>query len=104
MDRRQSPRVSVQLPVNVWGMDAFGQPFTCSAMVTNMSTGGLVLRGVLRRLRIGDTLDISMGATKAQFRIIWLGEATEVGLQAITSASFFPSSVLVHCSQSAAAC
>ena len=104
MDRRHSPRVSVQLPVNVWGMDAFGQPFTCSAMVTNMSTGGLVLRGVLRRLRIGDTLDISMGATKAQFRIIWLGETTEVGLQAITSASFFPSSVLVHCSQSAAAC
>ena len=104
MDRRRSPRVSVQLPANVWGMDAFDQPFTSSAMVINMSTGGLVLRGVQKRLKIGDLLDVSMGVFKAQFRIIWIGEGLEIGLQAITEASFFPASLLAHCSQSAAAC
>ncbi|PYV51084.1 MAG: hypothetical protein DMG92_05485 [Acidobacteria bacterium] len=51
MDRRQSPRIEVQLPVQVWGMDAHGQPFMNPALVTNMSTSGLVIQGVRRKIR-----------------------------------------------------
>ena len=50
MDRRKSPRICVQLPVEVWGLDAFGQAFTEAAMITNMSSGGIVLQGLRRRL------------------------------------------------------
>ena len=104
MDRRQSARVSVQLPVSVWGLDAFGQAFTTSALVTNMSGGGLVVRGIRRRMKIGDTLDVRMGSSKGQFRVVWIGESSEVGLAAVTANTFFPTSVLVHCSGAAAAC
>ena len=104
MDRRKSVRVSVQLPVHVWGVDAFGRPFSAPALVTEMSTGGIVLKGVQRRLRTGETLDIRMGATLAQFLVIWTSETGETGLERVTGNSFLPASVLMHCSQPAAAC
>lgn len=105
MDRRQSPRVEVQLPVQVWGMDAHGRPFITPALVTNMSAGGLVLQGVVRRIRVGEVLDIRMGSEKAQFRVVWVGAAGDLGMQKLTSASaFLPGSVLLHCAQAAAAC
>jgi hypothetical protein len=105
MDRRHSPRIEVQLPVQVWGMDAYGQPFTNAALVINLSADGLVLQGVARRVRVGEVLDIRMGADKAQFRVIWVGASGDLGMQKLTSTgTFLPGSVLVHCAQAAAAC
>jgi hypothetical protein len=106
MDRRLSPRIEVQLPVQVWGMDAHGQPFTNSALVTNMSIGGLVVQGVRRKIRTGEILDVQMGEDKAQFRVVWVvSEGNgEIGLQRMTSHTFVAHSVLTHCAQAAAAC
>jgi hypothetical protein len=106
MDRRHSPRIEVQLPVQVWGMDAHGQPFTNSALVTNMSIGGLVVQGVRRKIRTGEILDVQMGQDKAQFRVVWVvSEGNgEIGLQRMTSQTFVAHSVLTHCAQAAAAC
>jgi hypothetical protein len=87
-------------------MDAHGQPFTNSALVTNMSTGGLVVQGVRRKIRTGEILDVQMGEDKAQFRVVWVvSEGTgEIGLQRVTSHTFVAHSVLTHCAQAAAAC
>lgn len=105
MDRRHSPRVNVQLPAKVWGLDAFGQPFTDSAIVTNLSGGGIVLRGVRRRIRIGELLDVSLGGTKAQFRVIWMDQnGGDLGMQNLGAHNFLPDSVLCHCAQAAATC
>jgi len=101
MDRRRSARVCVQLPVNVWGLDAFVQAFTTPAVVTNMSASGVVVQGVRRRMRMGDTLDVRMGELKAQFRVIWIGEMSELGLEKVGGNSFFPVSAVTHCSQPA---
>ena len=104
MDRRRTPRVSVQLPVQVWGLDAFGRPFTDSALVTNLSLGGMVLQGVRRRMRTGEILDVRMGSSKAEFRVIWISESGELGMQNLTMQTFLPHSVLAHCAQVAGAC
>lgn len=106
MDRRQSPRIEVQLPVRVWGMDAHGQPFTHPGLVINMSIGGIVIQGVRRKLRTGEVLDVQMGEDKAQFRVIWAsGEGYgEIGLQRVTSHTFVSHSVLSYCAQAAASC
>ena len=104
MDRRQKARVCVQLPVSVWGLDAFGQAFTSPAMVTNMSSNGVVLQGVMRRMRIGDTIDLRMGNDKGQFRVIWIGEMSELGLEKIAGTSFLPTASLGQFSQAAASC
>lgn len=104
MDRRHSPRVSVQLPVEVWGLDAFCQPFTDSAIITNMSAEGIVLQGLRRRMREGELLDVRLGREKGQFRVVWIGGDGELGMRSVTSQTFLPNSILVHCSQAAAAC
>lgn len=104
MDRRKSPRISVQLPVNVWGLDAFGQAFTESALITNVSSGGIVLQGLRRRLRPGEVLDVRMGCETAHFRVVWASEKGELGMQALTEQPFVSPHVLIHCSQVASAC
>ena len=104
MDRRRAARVSVQLPVSVWGLDAFGQGFTSPAMVTNLSANGVVVQGVRRRMRIGETIDVRMGDKKAQFRVIWIGEMAELGLERIDGNSFLPASTLAQFAQPAASC
>ena len=102
MDRRRTARVSVQLPVSVWGVDAFGQAFTSPAMVTNLSANGIVVQGVRRRLRIGETLDVRMGSCQGQFRVIWVGEMSELGLEKMDGNSFLP--VSTQFAQPAANC
>jgi len=42
------------------------------AIVINMSTGGLVLQGIRRRIRAGELLDVRMGKQKAEFRVVWV--------------------------------
>ena len=104
MDRRQNPRIAVQLPVQVWGLDAFGRPFMDPAIVINMSTGGLVLQGIRRRIRGGELLDVRMGKQKAEFRVVWVGATGDLGMQSVTAQAFLPDSVLTYCSQAAAVC
>jgi hypothetical protein len=104
MDRRKSPRISVQLPVDVWGLDAFGQAFTESAIITNMSSGGMVVEGVRHRLRPGEVVDVRMGRETAHFRVVWASEKGELGMQALTEQTLVPPHVLIHCSQGASAC
>lgn len=105
MDRRRSPRVEVQLPVQVWGMDANSRPFIGPALVTNLSAGGLVLQGVRRKIRTGEILDVRMGKETAQFQVVWVAlDSSELGMERLTPEAFLPDSVLAHCSQVAAAC
>jgi hypothetical protein len=104
MDRRHTARVSVQLPALVWGLNASGQAFTDSALVVNMSSGGIVLRGVNRRIRIGELLDVRTENSNAQFRVIWIGVTGDLGLQNLTAETLLPKAVLLYCAQAAAAC
>ena len=109
MDRRRSSRVGMRLPVQVWGFDSYGRPFTESALVTNMSSSGVVLNGMRRQVRAGEVLDVRMGADKAQFRVIWIGAANTrragcMGLRKLTADAFVPDSVLRHCSAVAGTC
>lgn len=104
MDRRLNPRISVQLPAQVWGLNSSGQPFTDSALVVNVSAGGIVLRGLAKRIRMGELLDVRLESCTAQFRVIWIGARGDLGLQNLTTETFLPKSVLPYCAQAAAAC
>lgn len=73
MDRRRQPRVFVELPVQIWGMDADCRPFTQMASLRTISGRGATLQGVSAHLKPGDVLDLQYQGTKAQFRIVWLG-------------------------------
>ena len=74
MDRRKQPRVFVELPVQIWGMDAHSRPFTQPASLRTISGRGATLQGVDAQLKTGDVVDVQYQGNKGQFRIVWLGK------------------------------
>jgi hypothetical protein len=74
MDRRREPRVSVELPVQIWGMDANARPFIQAASLRTISGCGATLQGVAVQLQPGSLLDLQYEGSKAQFRIVWVGK------------------------------
>jgi hypothetical protein len=73
MDHRLTSRVAAVLPVRVWGLDAHAQPFMQQASVTNISRSGAAIRGMLRRVRPGEVLEVQFANQIAQFRVMWVG-------------------------------
>ena len=73
MDRRRQQRVFVELPVKIWGVDAYARPFTQPASLRTISGRGATLQGVSAQLKPGDIVDLQYQGIKAQFRIVWLG-------------------------------
>jgi hypothetical protein len=90
MDRRRQQRVTVEIPVIIWGMDAHGRPFTQPASLRTISSRGGTLQGVCVQLKPGDVFDLQYQGTKAQFRVVWLGKygsdmQGEVGIQSLSA-------------------
>jgi len=74
MDRRREQRVSVELPVKIWGMDANSRPFTQAASLRTISGRGATLQGVNVPLKPGCLLDLQYQGAHAQFRVVWFGK------------------------------
>jgi hypothetical protein len=73
MDRRRQQRVFVELPVQIWGLDAHSRPFTQPASLRTISGGGATLQGVDAQLKPGSVVDVQYEGLRAQFRVVWLG-------------------------------
>jgi len=90
MDRRRQSRVFVELPVQIYGMDANSRPFIQSASLRTISGRGATLQCVEARLKPGDVVDVLYEGAKAQFRIVWCGKpgtdmAGEVGVENLST-------------------
>lgn len=89
MDRRKQSRVFVDLPVQIWGMDANSRPFIQPASVRSISGRGATLQCVDAHLKPGEVIDLQYEGARGQFRIVWCGKpgtdtAGEVGLENIS--------------------
>jgi hypothetical protein len=82
MDRRREPRLRVEFPVRIWGVDRMACPFAEVVRVKNISASGAVLLGVRAKICAGELLDVQHGSQKAQFRIVWASSG-EAGLEAL---------------------
>ena len=90
MDRRRSPRISVLLPVRIWGVDAYSRPFMHLAHAKNISATGAVVKGIPCEILEGEVVDVQYGDEKAQFRVVWVGQPNsraqrEIGIQCLPS-------------------
>jgi len=57
-DHQSEPRLSVDLPVRIWGMSADGRPFSQSARAHNISSDGALISGVDNELQVGDMIGV----------------------------------------------
>lgn len=86
MDREREMLVDTSLPVRIWGVDSYCQPFMQVASVCNMGSLGAVVKNIRSQVKPGEVLDVQYDGNKAQFRVIWAGkpgtiEAGELGLE-----------------------
>ncbi len=83
MDRRKERRLKLELPVHIWGVDRMARPFAEIVRVGNVSNRGAVLIGIRSKVQPGEMLDVQLGASRAQFRIVWMSPSGEAGVQAL---------------------
>jgi hypothetical protein len=75
MTDKPEPRVNVDLPIRVFGMDANGRPFSQNAHARNISDHGAKLSGLERQLKPGDVIGVQFGDKKARCKVIWVVDA-----------------------------
>jgi hypothetical protein len=65
------PRLTVDLPVRVWGMSAEGRAFSQHARAQNISSEGALLSGLESELKVGDIIGVQCDEKKTRCTVIW---------------------------------
>lgn len=71
-DQQAEPRVTVDLPVRVWGMTADERPFSQHARAQNISSEGALLTGVENELKVGDVIGVQCDDKKTRCTVMWV--------------------------------
>jgi len=70
-EHQSEPRLTVDLPVRVWGMSAEGRAFSQHARAQNISSDGALLSGVENELKVGDVIGVQCDDKKTRCTVIW---------------------------------
>ena len=71
-DQQTEPRLTVDLPVRIWGMSAEGRPFSQSAHAHNISSEGALISGVEMELKVGDVIGVQCADRKTRCTVVWV--------------------------------
>jgi hypothetical protein len=71
-EQQSEPRLSVDLPVRIWGMSADGRPFSQHARAQNISADGALISGVESELKVGDVIGLQCDEKKTRCSVIWV--------------------------------
>ncbi len=88
-DLHAEPRLTVDLPVRVWGMSAEGRAFSQHARAQNISREGALLAGIDSELKVGDVIGIQCDEKKARCTVVWamntgFTKKNQVGVRLLT--------------------
>jgi len=72
VDHHSEPRLSVDLPVRIWGMSADGRPFSQHARAHNISSEGAMISGVEDELKVGDVIGVQCDEKKTRCTVVWV--------------------------------
>src|SRR5438874_10907725 len=70
--QQPEPRITVDLPVRIWGMSADGHPFNQHVHAQNVSSDGALLTGVDSELKVGDVIGIQCDDKKSRCTVVWV--------------------------------
>ncbi len=71
-DHQTEPRLTVDLPVRIWGMSADGRPFSQHARALNISSEGALISGVESELKVGDMIGVQCEEKKTRCTVVWV--------------------------------
>ncbi len=64
-------RLTVDIPVRIWGMSVQGRPFSQHVRAQNISSEGALLHDVESELKVGDVIGVQCADKKARCTVIW---------------------------------
>ncbi|MGA9642508.1 MAG: PilZ domain-containing protein [Terriglobales bacterium] len=70
-DHQVEPRLTVDLPVRIWGLNAQGRPFSLRVRAQNISSEGALLSEVESELKVGDVIGVQCDERKARCTVVW---------------------------------
>ncbi len=90
MPKRRDKRLTMPLPVRLWGLDSEGKVFSQKVKTINITPGGARVYGVTARLEPGFNVGLQCGSLKGRFLVVWIGEKGtsregQIGLRAVDS-------------------
>jgi len=71
-DHHSEPRLTVDLPVRIWGLSADGRPFSQHARAHNISSEGALISGVESELKVGDVIGVQCAERKTRCMVVWV--------------------------------
>ncbi len=77
-EHQTEPRLSVDLPVRIWGMSADGRAFSQHARAQNISSEGALIAGVDNELKVGDIIGVQCEEKKTRCIVVWVVNAGPV--------------------------
>jgi hypothetical protein len=82
-------RLTVDIPVRIWGMSAQGRPFSQHVRAQNISGDGALLHDVESELKVGDVIGVQCDNNKARCTVIWAMNTgtlkkNQVGIRLVT--------------------
>jgi hypothetical protein len=88
-ENQTEPRLTVDLPVRIWGMSADGRPFSQHARAQNISSEGALIAGVDSELKVGDIIGVQCDEKKTRCTVVWVMNAgavkkNQVGVKLVT--------------------
>jgi hypothetical protein len=72
MDRRQEPRVEIDIGLFCWGVETQGERFLQEVHARDISLSGALLSGFQVNLKSGDVIGILYLGHEARFRVVWV--------------------------------
>lgn len=77
-EHQTEPRLSVDLPVRIWGMSADSKAFSQHARAQNISSEGALIAGVDSELKVGDIIGVQCEEKKTRCIVVWVVNAGPV--------------------------
>jgi len=77
-DHPTEPRLTVDLPVRIFGMSASGRAFSQHARAQNISSEGALITGVESELKVGDVIGLQCEEKKARCTVVWAVNAGDL--------------------------
>ncbi len=77
LKRRREPRTELKLPVQIYGVDVNGIPFSQSVWTRNISHKGARLEGISCELQRGAVVGLRCHDRQANFRVVWTARSQE---------------------------
>ncbi|MFY9659184.1 MAG: PilZ domain-containing protein [Terriglobales bacterium] len=86
---KTEPRLTVDLPVRIWGLNAEGRVFSQSARAQNITSDGALISGVETELKVGDVIGVQCDENKTRCSVIWAMNAgsikkNQIGVKLVT--------------------